>query len=152
MDVKSKIDSNDEARSLRDLLKDHIKDEFKDKLDNIKFGFRRYEIKQNGISNAIELNNLKNYFISPETEGCAICFLETPGDSIGHAVLMYGYNAVWDVFLYKDSSEQANKLSKNKQTYRELSLQTNQHNRIVTAWTVKAHYWYTNKTKSIWDI
>ena len=148
MDVKSRIDSNDKSRSLRDLLKDHIKDEFKDKLDNIKFELQRYEIKQNGICNQIELNKLKTHLINvPDTHGSAICFLENPGKSVGHAVSMYGYNAVEDAFAYKDSSEQANKLTKmgNKKRYKELLLQKHEHSRIAAAWTLEAHYYQTRQ-------
>ena len=149
MDVKSRIDSNDESRSLRDLLKDHIKDKMKDELKNIKFELQRYEINKNGICNDIELQKLKTHLESvPDTHGSAICFLETPGESVGHAVSMYNYHAVEDAFAYKDSSEQANKLlpTKNQQTknYQELFLRKHQHNRIVTAWTLEAHHYKPN--------
>lgn len=148
MNVKSRIDSNNKSRSLRDLLKDHIKDEFKDKLDNIKFELQRYEIKQNEICNDVELNRLKTHLKSvPDTHGSAICFLENPGKSVGHAVSMYNYDADEDAFAYKDSSEQANKLTQtgNEKRYKELLLHKREHSRIARAWTLEAHYWKTQQ-------
>ena len=136
MDVKSRIDSNDESRSLRDLLKDHIKCEFKDKLDNIKFDFHRYEVQQNGICNVIELNRLKEHLSALDSHGSAICHLENPGRSVGYAVSLYDYYALEDAFAYKLGDLFS---SKNKQCER-LILGKNQHCQIVTAWTLKAHY------------
>ena len=144
MDVKSRIDSTNKSRSLRDLLKEHVKDEFKDKLENIKFKSAHYEIKKSGVVDKTEMDRLKQHLESANTDQSAICFLENRGDSVGHVVSMYNYDANDDAFAYKDSMEQANTkiMFQNKQYHKKLLLRgEREHTRIAAAWTFEAHYY-----------